>query len=251
MNCLLVADIHYSLKQFDWIQQTAARFDLVIIAGDLLDAASAVNKEAQIVVVLKYLRRLLPQTRLLVSSGNHDGNGAGEGDRHTARWLDKARDQGVLVDGDHFLDRNCLFTICQWRDGEATTERIQTQLEVDAERDKERWIWIYHEPPQGRPVSWTGKKHTGDECLNGWIETYQPDIVLSGHVHQAPFRQEGSWVDRMGQSWVFNMGRQLGPVPAFIVLDLERQQGTWLSQAGQEQVTLTRPLGPENPVELA
>ena len=34
MKCLLVLDIHYALKQFDWTSSVAADFDVVIIAGD-------------------------------------------------------------------------------------------------------------------------------------------------------------------------------------------------------------------------
>ena len=39
MRCLVVADLHYSLPQFDWVLNMASDFDLVIIAGDHLDHA--------------------------------------------------------------------------------------------------------------------------------------------------------------------------------------------------------------------
>ena len=38
MRCLVVADLHYSLPQFDWLLSAAPQFDLVIFAGDALDA---------------------------------------------------------------------------------------------------------------------------------------------------------------------------------------------------------------------
>ena len=37
MRCLVVADLHYSLPQFDWLLSAAPQFDLVIFAGDALD----------------------------------------------------------------------------------------------------------------------------------------------------------------------------------------------------------------------
>ena len=57
MRILLVSDLHYSLPQFDWVVQQAPSFDLVAIAGDHLDLASAVPIEAQSVVVLQYLQK--------------------------------------------------------------------------------------------------------------------------------------------------------------------------------------------------
>ena len=50
MRCLVVADLHYSLPQFDWLLSAAPQFDLVIFAGDALDLGSAVDFRAQIVV---------------------------------------------------------------------------------------------------------------------------------------------------------------------------------------------------------
>ena len=37
MKGLLVSDIHYRLKQLDWLASVAPEFDLVVIAGDHLD----------------------------------------------------------------------------------------------------------------------------------------------------------------------------------------------------------------------
>ena len=51
MKCLLVADLHYTLKQLDWLMLAARGMDLVIIAGDHLDIAAAVQPPVQIAVV--------------------------------------------------------------------------------------------------------------------------------------------------------------------------------------------------------
>ena len=40
---LFVADLHYTLKQLDWLVANAGRFDLVVIGGDLLDIGSALD----------------------------------------------------------------------------------------------------------------------------------------------------------------------------------------------------------------
>src|SRR5205823_8235639 len=48
MRMLFVSDLHYALKQFDWLVGNAKNFDAVIIGGDLLDLASPLDFDVQI-----------------------------------------------------------------------------------------------------------------------------------------------------------------------------------------------------------
>ncbi|WP_139558505.1 metallophosphoesterase family protein [Methylotetracoccus oryzae] len=242
MKCLVVSDLHYTLKQFDWVLQAAEKFDLVVIAGDHLDISSTVALPAQVTVILTYLKRLQSKTRVIVCSGNHDldaRNGDGE---KFAKWIQRARHSGVPTDNDCVIVQDALFTICPWWDGPESRARVEVQLERDAEKPKDRWIWVYHAPPDESPTSWGGQKHFGDRQLVEWIARHQPDMVITGHIHQSPFRQGGSWVDRLGLTWVFNPGRQIGPCPTHIVIDTEAKTALWFSLAGAEIVPLSRPL---------
>src|SRR5258708_39028751 len=72
MRILVVSDLHYTMKQLDWVIDAAAGFDLVVVAGDLLDISSNVEPDAQIVVALAYLARVAAKTTVVVCSGNHD-----------------------------------------------------------------------------------------------------------------------------------------------------------------------------------
>ena len=76
-------------------------------------------------------------------------------------------------------------------------------------------------------------KFAGDEVLRRWIDRFQPDFVLSGHIHNSPFYEAGSWIDRIGRTWVFNPGRQTGVAPATIVLDLAMMSAEWNSIEGR------------------
>ena len=242
MKCLLISDLHYTLKQFDWVSNVAKDYDVVVIAGDHLDISSTVEARTQIVVILTYLKRLHAISRLVVCSGNHDldcRNVAGE---KVAQWISKVRHLGVPTDGDSLAVGGTLFTICPWWDGPQTRETVGAQLARDMEKPKDRWIWVYHAPPDESPTSWSGKQHFGDTDLVRWIQQYEPNIVLTGHVHQSPFRQGGSWVDQLGSTWVFNPGRQIGPCPTHIVFDTDVQMALWFSQAGNEIVHLDEPL---------
>lgn len=238
MRCLLVSDLHYGLKQFDWVADVAPEFDVIVIAGDHLDVSGHVDGRAQIIVVLKYFQRLRALTRLIVSSGNHDLDAHHHSGEKIARWINRARALGVATDGDAELIDGTLFTVCPWWDGPETRAQVGAQLARDAERERERWIWVYHAPPAGSPTSWTGRRHAGDQDLNQWIEAFAPDVVVSGHIHEPPFVGGGSWADRIGTTLVLNSGRQLGPIPAHIVLDFDDGCATWVSLEGAETIAL-------------
>jgi predicted phosphodiesterase len=100
MRLLLVADIHYSLPQYDWVLAIADSFDVVVLAGDHLDIASIVDGRAQSVVVRKYFDRFRSKTRLIICSGNHDLDAKNDAGEKIAKWLGPSRHDGILSDGD-------------------------------------------------------------------------------------------------------------------------------------------------------
>lgn len=242
MKALFVSDLHYVLKQFDWVASVADRVDLLIIGGDLLDISATIDASVQILVVLKYLKQLRAKTRVIVCSGNHDLDATNADGEKFARWVHKASAFGVDVDGANVEVDDLLFTVCPWWDGPQAREKVGEMLARVADGAQRRWIWVYHSPPQGSPTCSVGKREIGDQALAEWIARYSPDLVFTGHIHQAPFVSNGSWVDRLGDTWVFNPGRQIGPCPTRILFDGEERTATWLSLAGAETVDLTAPL---------
>src|SRR5207244_9113012 len=114
MRCLVVADLHYSLPQFDWLLAAAPQFDVVIFAGDALDVGSFVDFRAQILVVKKYLSLLSGMTRVILCSGNHDlDERSAEGEK-IARWIGEVRELGLACDGDSFASVDTFFTVWPW-----------------------------------------------------------------------------------------------------------------------------------------
>ena len=130
------------------------------------------------------------------------------------------QNEGVSSDGKSFVLDETLFTICPWWDGPVTRAASRRSLPGRAQPRKQ-WIWIHHAPPDKSPISWGGARYFGDAELGQWIGEYRPDIVFSGHVHQSPFVKDGSWVDRIGATWVFNAGQQFGASPTHIIIDTE------------------------------
>ncbi len=240
MRILFVADIHYSLKQLDWLCAAASGFDALVIGGDLLDLAGHADLDTQILVIAKYLGRLGGQLPIAVCSGNHDLDDQTESGERVASWLEHLKLQRVSVDQQGMSLYGCRLSICPWWDGPETRERMAAFLTAEASVGGRPWIWIYHAPPDGAKTSWNGKDFAGDTYLTDLIARLGPDIVLSGHIHHSPFRAEGRWYDRIGNTWVFNPGRQPSSTPATIVLDLARMEATWDSEMDRQVLDMAR-----------
>jgi Icc-related predicted phosphoesterase len=243
MRILLTSDLHYKLRQLDWLIGAAAGFDAVVVAGDHIDAFLPVPSEVQIAALSASLAAVARKSRLLVCSGNHDLNARNVEGEKTADWLDAVRSAALAVDGETVCVGDTLFTVCPWWDGPLARERLAAQLAADETRRAGlRWVWIHHAPPRNSPTSWSGSRTMGDQDLEQWIGRYHPDLVVAGHIHQSPFVREGSWVDRIGDTWVFNAGHQYGSPPAHVALDTDANEAVWLSAMGIQSVQLGEPI---------
>jgi hypothetical protein len=168
LKCLLVADLHYDLRKFDWVVNVAAHVDVVVLAGDHLDAFSVVDRPAQTIVVQKYLRRIRERAPLLICSGNHDLDGYDSRGELITRWITKARHYDVLTDGDSRLIGDTLFTICPWGGGSGTRAEIARHLARDAPTRPARWLWVHHAPRRARRPAGTASDRSATlRCAAG------------------------------------------------------------------------------------
>jgi Icc-related predicted phosphoesterase len=238
MRILAVGDVHYDLRQLDWLLAHAAEFEMVILVGDLLDVSSTVPLDAQVPVALRYLERLASRCPTAVCSGNHDLTGNDPDGERSALWLADAEAQGLVVDDGSLTVGDALVSVWPWWDGPIGRARLEAQLTAQADRRAAegersgvgtRWIWVYHWPPPDLPVSWVGTKSYGDADLAGWVERFRPDLVLTGHVHESPWLDGGSWIASSGPTTIVNAGRQIGSEPSRIVIDLDEWTATWTS----------------------
>jgi hypothetical protein len=104
-----------------------------------------------------------------------------------AHWMAQFRATGVHGDYSSVPLGDDLVTVCPWWDGPQARAALDACLAEAAHRARRRWIWVHHAPPAGSPLAWDGRRAWGDGQLSGWIERFTPDLVLTGHVHQAPF----------------------------------------------------------------
>lgn len=238
MRILVVSDLHYSLPQLDWVLSQASEVDVVVVAGDLLDISSPVPLESQIVVVQTYLKRLADLGTTIVCSGNHDLTERNQHGEKCAPWIEESGEHGVAVDWTSLDVDDTRITVCPWWDGDKTRVDVAEQLRGDAHGRPSRWIWIYHFPPDDSPVSWIGSRHIGDRDLKGWISEHSPELVLTGHIHDSPFHDDGSWLARQGATWIINAGHMSGAQPAHAVIDTTAGTAEWWSPLGRDHQRL-------------
>nr|MDO8119237.1 metallophosphoesterase [Candidatus Sigynarchaeota archaeon] len=75
-------------------------------------------------------------------------------------------------------------------------------------------ILLVHDPPVNTTLDFTyQKKHVGSRSVRAIIETYQPDIALSGHIHESP------GIDRIGHTLCVNAGEARYGKYAVITVD--------------------------------
>lgn len=238
MRILVASDLHYRLPHFDWLVRQAADVDVVALTGDLADVANPVPLEVQVVVLDRYLDRLAELAVTVVASGNHDLDGPGRHGEQIASWLRRERATRVYTDGSSVDLDGVRFTMCPWWDGPITQAAVGAQLAAAAGERPARWFWLHHSPPAGTVLCRDGRREFPDHQLAAWIAEHEPDVVLSGHIHQAPWVDGGSWHDRIGRTLVFNPGRQLGKVPAHLTFDTEAGTVEWFGVFSTESVRL-------------
>jgi Icc-related predicted phosphoesterase len=236
VRALLVSDLHYDLRKLDWMLAEASALDLLVVAGDLLDVGSSVPLDAQIVVVLEYLARCAERTTTVACSGNHDLDHRSEVGEKASAWIHEASARGARVDGESVVVGDWLVTSCAWWEGPDTLERLERVLDDAALLRTRGWIWVYHGPPEG-PLSWTGSTHHGDPELPRLLARHRPDLVLCGHIHQAPYVDGGAWMQQLGDTWLFNSGHQIGEIPAHVLFDLDARTAAWWSHAGSAEMS--------------
>jgi len=244
MRLLLLADLHVHEAWYRWIAAQSA--DLTAIAGDLLDGFSPGGLLPQMVFIKEWVDDF--RGPLALSSGNHDGNiegGAISGEDFSGinpevaiallahqHWMDALERPGVVTDKrSQLLETvagNLVVTAIPFDfTAEARGDDLWKQGAVLRRQHRARWLVLHHEPPADTLVG----GRMGDASLYHKIREYQPDFVLSGHLHDQPYRE--TFADRIGRTWCFNPGMPIpskaskAKVPNHILLDLNQGTATW------------------------
>jgi len=206
--------------------EEASNFDLVCIAGDLLDMFRSETRIEQSGEIARLIRKLADLVPVAICSGNHDNAGRiVSHDRASVyEWfIELGTHRNVITDGSTRKLENLIVTTVPyhrsrqeksiWLDRGSTIRR-QTGMP---------WIILHHVPAKsGTGVS--GEELEASELL----AAYRPDYFVSGHNHAFPYESGQSWNQKLGQVSLLVPGQLLeAPIPNYITLDSESGDPSW------------------------
>jgi calcineurin-like phosphoesterase family protein len=256
VKLLLTADFHFHRPWFEWLLRVADRYDLVCIAGDLLDMSHPEGLIPQLIYVYEWMQTLIKlQVRIALCSGNHDLPGdqpilvpgvsirkdklpiLGEFAKHR-RWLHALKmSHLVAVDDDSKIIRTrsdeALTVVCL---PYAPDGRV---LPVNPAGHP--CLILHHEPPAQTQIA---EPKAGNREFALFVARQQPAWTMSGHVHFTK-GVENRFSQRIGRSWCFNCRQTplvpiLPPEPNFIALDTKSREASWIHWVSRERFEETR-----------
>ncbi len=187
---LAASDIHGDSDTTKKLAEKAVKenVDLVVLAGDLTGLIETNN------ILKPFIDR---GKKVVFVPGNWESSEAAE-------TLSKL--YGIKNIGDHYVKYGNvgIFGIGSpdWQMS-LNEEKTLNKLKKDFEKikDLERKIMVSHIHAAGTKAEFSGIK--GSEALRKAIEDFQPDVFLSGHIHEAEGLQEN-----IGKTKVFSLGKK-------------------------------------------
>jgi uncharacterized protein len=194
MRILALTDIHGAYSTAQKILHAETGYDVVVIGGDLTTLGTALEA-AQAIRLFQE-----PGKPLLVVSGNMD-----------PPELDRTFDGlGVLIDGRGRTIGNVGF----FGISGAPLSPLKTPYEISEEEIRrraeagwkdvgtaERTVFVPHAPPLNTALDRIASgRNVGSSAVREFIEVHQPDVVISGHIH------ESMGTDTIGPTRIVNCG---------------------------------------------
>jgi predicted MPP superfamily phosphohydrolase len=226
MKLLITADLHFRIHWFRWLIEQAPSYDLVCVAGDLLDMFKSETRLEQARQVSSLIRLLADVVPVALCLGNHDNAGRlVSHDRASVYgwFIDLGTYRNIITDGStRKLEKLIVTTVpyhCSreeksiWLD-RGSTIRKQTGIP---------WIVLHHVPAK------TSSGVSGEELEAAeLLATYRPDYFVSGHDHAFPYTSGQSWNQKLGKVSVLVPGQLLrAPFPNYINVGTEPGENSW------------------------
>lgn len=194
MQIIAFGDIHEYLHPLDDLAAKLQQADLVIVSGDITRWRGPETAASVLDAIQQYNPNLLAQI------GNTDV-------WETHQYLEQL---GINMHGQgHRFDDIGIFGVGGsnftpfYTPSEFSEEEIATYLQTgyNMVRDAPYKILVAHCPPYQTAIDrlYSGY-HVGSTSVRQFIERHQPDICISGHIHESPGE------DRIGRTLLLNPG---------------------------------------------
>ena len=191
MRFLAFADSHASFYGTKEIVKLASQVDMVICAGDFTDFGNFADTLLQQMEILDKI--------LWFVTGNHEDENPKLLEQISQNYPWVKNLEGIFV-----VKEEITFCGCSYRASERYARSPYSQeLEnlVKKIKNYHRSVFVTHCPPAECEVAFT---KTGDDGgssrIRAFVEKYQPELVLCGHIHR-PLQREC----RIGKSLIINI----------------------------------------------
>ena len=188
MKILCISDLHGSSNVCDKIGDV----DVLVVTGDITHFA---GRERAIEV----LEGLKCTKKMLAVQGNCDNFDVNEALVELGCGL---HSRGEIIDGIGFFglggsDPTPFNTPQEYEEDVLWDFLIEGYEKI---KDTKIKVLVSHTPPKDTKVDLAGSGHVGSVKVREFVEKYQPDLVLCGHIHEA----KGS--DKIGKTVIVNPG---------------------------------------------
>jgi putative phosphoesterase len=193
MKILVLSDIHNRLDYSEPVSARLQEADLVIIAGDITNFGG--RDEAKHVIE----RLAAYNPKILAVSGNCDRPGVTEILTYHNMNLHASPTviERVMFFGIGGCNKTPFHTPQEYTDEEMTRifGRFQKKPDID------KYVLVTHAPPYKTKLDaiFFGF-HVGSKAVRKFIESFQPDMAVCGHIHEA------RGVDKVGKTLIINPG---------------------------------------------
>ncbi|MFO7657994.1 MAG: metallophosphoesterase family protein [Bacteroidales bacterium] len=194
MEIIAFSDIHGQTDSFDKISGSIKSADLIVIAGDITHFGFEKDARAVLEIIAQY------NNQILVVPGNCDNTAVV---KYLCGQEWNLHNEVKNINGYTFIGLGGSLpcpgkTPLEYSEKEYSLHIASIEGKISAETQK---ILITHQPPvntiNDQVVS---GQHVGSSVIRGFIESLQPLITFTGHIH------EGIGIDTIGKSKVINPG---------------------------------------------
>ncbi|MGA1840078.1 MAG: metallophosphoesterase family protein [bacterium] len=193
MRIVVIGDIHESVGNLEDINDIS-KASCVIINGDLTNVGGIERAKK----VIEYINYFNPS--VYAQAGNFDR-------KEVETYL---IEQGISLHGNGFIKGNIgIFGVGGSNKTPFGTPNEFEENEIESfifegykkVKNAPLKLFISHAPPFHSSVDIvTSGQHVGSKAVRAFIDNYQPDVCITGHIHEA----KGE--DRIGQTRIINPG---------------------------------------------
>jgi Icc-related predicted phosphoesterase len=123
-----------------------------------------------------------------------------------------------------------------WQKPEEEILEDLKRLEAEA-GDPATTVFVVHCPPGPTSLDTSfGGQHFGSRAVRTWLAASTKRVVLSGHIHEAPFMPGGAWTEVIDGTPCYQPGGWHDEGLCAVLLDLDApQEASWIQNLGKPQ----------------